>query len=165
MTTLLIMCGIPGSGKSTWARNFANQIFCNTAIISRDNIRFSLLEEGEDYFSHESEVTKLFYQQIQEAIDNEYTYVIADATHNTYKARAYLLDHLNVKNVNIIPVFFPVSVEQCKVQNAQRSGRACVPDEVIENMAKMQQEPHMNEKYRYHDIWTVRPLEGEERYE
>ena len=46
------MMGIPGSGKSTFVRK-RRDIFDNPIVISRDKIRFSLLEEGDEYFSKE----------------------------------------------------------------------------------------------------------------
>ena len=46
------MVGCPGSGKSTWAKKHLP----DTYYVSRDEVRFSLLQDGEDYFSHEKEV-------------------------------------------------------------------------------------------------------------
>ena len=53
MKKLYLMIGIPGSGKSTWARNRKDGI-----IVSRDAIRCSFLKDGENYFSKEDLVIK-----------------------------------------------------------------------------------------------------------
>jgi predicted kinase len=45
MTVLYLMCGIPGSGKSTWIKQ--NKIESD-AVISRDVVRFSLVKEHEE---------------------------------------------------------------------------------------------------------------------
>jgi len=58
MADVYIMCGCPGSGKTTWLKDHVKP---GSAIISRDAIRFSLLKEGEDYFSHEEEVTAILW--------------------------------------------------------------------------------------------------------
>ena len=52
---LYLMCGIPGSGKSHWAKGVKDAV-----IVSRDAIRFNLLKDGEDYFAHEDEVVETF---------------------------------------------------------------------------------------------------------
>ena len=62
-----IMSGVPGCGKSTWARKFASEND-NVVHISRDEIRFSLLKDGEDYFAHEDDVITIFYAKINEAL-------------------------------------------------------------------------------------------------
>ena len=48
---LYIMCGIPGCGKSWYATH--NMVKDNVAYISRDSIRFNMLNAEDDYFSKE----------------------------------------------------------------------------------------------------------------
>ena len=49
---LFLLCGCPGSGKSTWARQRINTH--GGYHISRDEIRFTLLDErGGNYFDYE----------------------------------------------------------------------------------------------------------------
>ena len=52
---LYILSGVPGCGKSTWARNMMKKDE-NIDIISRDKIRFSMVNEENGYFSREDEV-------------------------------------------------------------------------------------------------------------
>ena len=47
------MVGIPGSGKSTWAKARCKNN-PHAAYISRDEIRFSLLKDEEEYFAKEN---------------------------------------------------------------------------------------------------------------
>ena len=51
MKKVWLMCGIPASGKSTWARE--HQEMFGGVIVSRDEIRFSIVKDDEEYFSHE----------------------------------------------------------------------------------------------------------------
>ena len=62
---LWLLAGCPGSGKSYWVARQPN-----ATVVSRDAIRFSLLKDGDEYFSKEKEVKKEFLRQIQEALEN-----------------------------------------------------------------------------------------------
>ena len=127
--TLYIISGIPGSGKDY----FLNKYFGNSSdvkIISRDVIRFSLIENNDEYFSKESLVFSKFCKAIREAFD-EYDIVIANATHLNERSRNKLLnslgeDFLKDKLINCIYMDVPLKVAlEC---NAKREVRkATVP--------------------------------------
>ena len=51
MGKLFILMGAPGSGKSTWVKN---HMTLNDSYISRDDVRFSMVPEGDEYFSKEN---------------------------------------------------------------------------------------------------------------
>lgn len=135
--TLVLLAGIPGSGKSTYVNNLASFGVRRMAkVISRDAIRFSMLKDNEEYFSHEKEVFNEFIRQIQNALDDEdgAYLVIADATHINKKSRAKTLRNLNTKGHSVDCWFFTTSLNTCLERNAQRSGLARVPDNVIIDM-------------------------------
>ena len=111
-------------------------------------------------FSHEKEVTERFYKTIHELLESgQFDYVIADATHNTPRARADALKEIGahlIEGVEIIPVYFNVPVEVCKFRNSLREGRARVPDEVIERMGRQRVKPKIrNEAFWYSYVWEV----------
>ena len=60
MATLYVLCGIPGSGKSHFCKNHKD----DAVHVSRDAIRFALLEDDDDYFAHEDEVYEIFWEKI-----------------------------------------------------------------------------------------------------
>lgn len=143
---LLILCGIPGSGKSTWAENFQKRIGKeNCKIVSRDQIRFSLLDENDDYFTKEKEVFSKFCKQIQDELDSGVKYVIADATHSNKKARETLIRNLHIYSIDIIPVEFNTTLEQCLINNNFREGRSCVPEKTIVEMYNRCENPSLSE--------------------
>lgn len=172
-STLYIMCGIPGSGKSTWAKDFKEKInaagyYC--VIVSRDEIRFKILEErGGRYFDYEKEVFKIYCQKIQEYLDRGY-HVIADATQINPYSRSNLLDNLEIDENTIIccvDIDTPYSV--CKERNSKREGIKRVPDSVIKRMSLQKVTPTRYEYngFNYDGIITVgfSEDEGEKIYE
>lgn len=152
MNTLHLMCGPSGAGKSYYInKTFANCKY--VTIVSRDEIRFSLLQAGEDYFAHEKEVFKIFVEQIQRGLlagD-----VVADATHLNEKSRNKLLDKLVLDRVEIFCYNFINPKELAKKRNQLRTGLACVPDYVIDEQYKCWAPATHNEKYMYEKIFKV----------
>lgn len=146
-TRLYLMCGIPGSGKSTVAENYAKSAD-NVIWVSRDQIRFSLLQEGEDYFSHENEVLDLFYSSIQKYLDNGYD-VIADATHLNSKSRYNTLSQLNLKDIELNIVYVNVPLQVALERNAKRTGRALVPQDTIKRMYRQKEAPSYAEGWKH----------------
>lgn len=136
---LYMLSGLPACGKSTWAQNFLNSNKIETTNWhSRDKIRFDLLGDNDNYFAYEDEVYDLFVSSIQDSLNSSFiTNIIVDQTNLNDGARNKLLSYLKLSpEVEIINVVFDVPIEVCKARNARRTGRARVPDSVVENMAK-----------------------------
>lgn len=140
---LFIMCGIPGSGKSTWRRKHMTPL---DRYVSRDEIRFELVDETEEYFSHENEVLEKFYNRINENLKNGYT-TFVDATHLTAAARKKLLSNLsNYNKVNVIAMDVPLCI--ALERNEERKGtRAYVPRSVIRRMWNSFEMPTYEENF------------------
>lgn len=146
MGNLYIMCGVPGSGKSTFLKNKIKKD--NTAIISRDEIRFSLLKPGEEYFAHEEEVTEMFWEQINEALATGKD-VFADQTSLTPRSRKWLIQHVEgYDNVNLI--WIDEDLHTCLERNEMRKGtRAYVPREQVRRMYSQFVKPASYEGFHY----------------
>ena len=155
--TLYLMCGPAGTGKSTYVSKkiISEDKFCHHS--SRDTIRFGLLKEGEHYFAREDEVFDLFCEDINETLHSDlYDCVFADATHLTAKSRQKTLDKLNLKNIDIVPVFMEVPYVETLRRNSERTGRKFVPEKVITNMFQTYTIPTFGEnKYDYAYIIMV----------
>lgn len=150
---LTIMCGAPGSGKSTWLRSNANN--ANSIVISRDQIRFEMVPEDEPYFSKEEDVFKTFIRQIQNAIDDETgpVHIYVDATHMTEAGRRKVLDRLKLDNVQLEAMVFRCSLDETLRRNALREGRALVPESAVINMYNSYEDPAEDEKYKFDVIY------------
>ncbi len=157
--TLWIMVGCPGAGKSYFAKNhlIRNNLW---KYVSRDEIRFALLNSGDEYFSKERQVFKEFCEKISiNLLDNIHTDVIADATHLNEKSRNKLL--YNLKNygidftkIDVIPVYVKASFATIQQRNSEREGRARVPYHNLCDMYDALQHPN-EDNFKYTAILEV----------
>jgi predicted kinase len=145
MSTLIVMCGVPGCGKSTFAKQFA-KTHKDVKIVSRDAIRFSMVKSNEEYFKHEKEVLKRFYGDIDAAL-KVYEYVIADATHLSRSSRNALFRHVNTKGIFVVGLWIETPLSTCLERNAGRSGRERVPNKVIKEAFKRKASPAKEERF------------------
>ena len=145
MNNLYVLCGIPGCGKSTWVRKKMSEnplSYIGTqkwAYVSRDEVRFSMIKEEDDYFSKEKQVYQEFINRICDYLgDSWIDGVIADATHLNEVSRDKLINAIRRQRpnepLNIIMVYFDIPLEVCKFRNNKRSGRALVPEHVMDKM-------------------------------
>ncbi len=152
--TLYILCGAPGSGKSTFAANLVPNIHW----VSRDATRFELVKEEEEYFSHEKEVFNRFVERIVISLQTGAD-TIADATHLNTASRKKLTNAIDsyFELYNIIYVIFTASADLCIKRNINRVGREKVPEDVIRKMRASLTIPY-NEDAREIGKWII---EGE----
>lgn len=142
---LYIMVGLPGSGKSTYLQNYTR----HDEVVSRDAVRFSLVKEDEDYFSREPEVYREFVGTIANLLRANFN-VYADATHFTKKARKRLIQQIKDAGIEprkIVAIEMDTPLIMCLFNNAKRTGRERVPDDVIQDMAIKYEAPTLDEKY------------------
>ena len=150
--TLFLLCGCPGSGKSTWVREHMNSEV--DVHISRDVIRFALISDEQDYFAVENLVRKSFFAEIENHTAdecNDYN-IFIDATHITPKSRAQVRQHIKRRPYQIA-VSFEAPLEVALERNKQRTGRALVPDSAIYNMYNNYEKPTLKEGFD--EVWHV----------
>lgn len=152
---LYVTVGIPGSGKTT---------YCNTKLpkinhVSRDKIRFNMLEPDMEYFDMEDKVFEYWTDRIANDLKNGKN-VIADATHLNTISRNKLVRALENKGVltrdyNIIFICFDIPLSVCLKRNNTRKGRALVPERTLSNMFRNLEFPKINEFHNILEIWRV----------
>ena len=150
---LYMMCGIPGSGKSTWAKEHLT----SAQYVSRDEIRYSMVKEDEEYFSQETQVFNAFAEEIAINLMSEKD-VVADATHINFQSRFKTINKINkyFSDYDIIFVSIETGYNLTKERNALRKGRECVPEEVIKSMYLRFTSPGLYEFKNVKQVWTIK---------
>lgn len=149
--TVFVLAGPAGCGKSTFAHKIMRPQL--DIMISRDTLRFSFLKEGDDYFAYENQVRVAFGNLIEKWTSrDDYQGVFIDATHLTPKARRQVLYRIK-NNPYLIAISIEVPLEIALERNAQRTGRAKVPESAIRNMYNCYQKPTLKEGFD--EIWHV----------
>jgi len=129
--TLWVMVGLSGSGKSSVAKEIAENN-SNTIIVSLDNIREELTGKVEDQSKNE-EVFKVFHKRIREVLENN-TNVIADATNITMRSRRAIIENVKGIECRKIAYLIPKPFDQCKIDNLNR--QHLVPEEVLDRQIR-----------------------------
>lgn len=159
---IMMLVGVPGSGKSTYAQGVKKELESEehtVAYISRDNIRFSMLDNGDLYFDKEGAVFDEFIRQINQAIEDGFEYVIIDATHVSPVSRAKVLKRVRAPSYVVLNIMvMDCSLETCIERNKKRTGIYKVPVSAIQNMYKNFVYPEPDEFMKY-DYEFVRIIE------
>lgn len=143
MAVLNIVMGAPGSGKSTFIQNHME--IDKDAWISRDEIRFSLIKEDEEYFSKEKQVFKEYIRRINFSLECGYD-VFADATHLNKASRNKLIRSLEIKPERINVIWIKTPIDECLKRNRKRAGsRRFVPEDQIRRMYNNIEKPEFEE--------------------
>lgn len=141
MATFYILCGIPGSGKSTWA--VKNQSKYNFKIFSSDEYRKNLLGNINDQ-SKNGLVFERLYSDIVEYL-KEGKNCCLDATNMTIKNRKFALDKLTNIECEKVCILFATPQEIALANNELRDRK--VPSEVIDKMISSFEIPFTEEGF------------------
>ena len=139
MKTLIILSAMPGSGKSTWAKNYQEE-HPHTLIVSSDQIRYEITGQMQD-FSKQKEVWELFSLRIHEyAKKYDDVTVILDALNDLNCLREkYVKENPEFDKYEL--VVFPRTIEEIRYWNKQRKECSIVPDDQLEILVNKWEEP------------------------
>lgn len=117
---IIIICGLPGVGKTTLANELSNLI--NAVVLSTDKIRKELLE----YPNYDEDEKRLIYDillLIAKYLHNAGINCILDATFNEQKSRNNIKKRLNLTNkqFKIIECICPEEEIISRIQNRKKS--------------------------------------------
>jgi predicted kinase len=137
---LILLVGIPGSGKTTFAKNYISNYHEQAIHISSDSIRSELYGD-ESIQGDPAEVFSIMQKRTIEALNNG-NHVIYDATNITRKDRASIIG-ICPKFVKIQCYIIWAPIEVCIERDTKRE--RTVGKEVINRMLKRFQAPYVDE--------------------
>lgn len=138
---LQLMCGISGSGKSTYIQN-ALKDFPQTVVISLDDIRAELSFREDQ--SKNKEVVRIAEERLVQALRDE-KFIIWDATNTRKEFRDKLIQlALKYKVVTIITVILK---KEFVIRKQNKNRKYVVPDNVISKQIKQFQLPTKSEAH------------------
>jgi len=136
---VIVLIGIPGSGKSTWA---AKQ---NATVISSDELRGVLSGDVKNQDIHAKVFATMRYL-LRTRLELGATPTIIDATNIRRKDRKAWLQIAHKFGASVDAVLFDLPIEVALERNRKRD--RVVPEDVIRSMAKRLQLPTIEEGFK-----------------
>lgn len=134
---IALSVGLPGSGKTTWAKELVYSDPSRWKRINRDDVRLMLHAGYHDYTNrdHEQAVTEICNASLRAMLSAGHDCIV-DNTHLASRDRKGIHDIAEEFGALVIEKAFEVPLEECLRRNALREGVARVPEEIIREKAK-----------------------------
>jgi len=154
MSTVYLLIGVQGSGKSTWARANAEKL--NAVVLASDEVRNELEARGIDASTAGDQVFAIVEERLGQLVD-EGQNVIVDATHARRKWRKKHLAIARKHGAKVIAVWLDVPLAVCLARNAHkpggpRWGERVVPKEILLGVAQGFEPPT---KAEFDEVWRI----------
>lgn len=151
-----MMVGLPGSGKSTYAKKLAKEM--NAVILSSDALREEMYGDINDQ-EHNNEVFAELHRRCKDLL-NKQVNIIYDATNLKTKNRMFFLNELKGIDCHKKAIVMATPYELCLQNNSLRDRK--VPEEVIKRMRENFHFPLYNEGFdEIKFVWNM----GNARYD
>jgi predicted kinase len=135
---VVVLIGLPGSGKSTYAAQFGG------AVISSDEIRRWLADDPTIQTIHRRVFATVRYL-LRHRIELRRPYTFVDSTNLTRKERRPYIKIAELYDCDVEAVFFDVPIHVCQTRNAARD--RVVPEQAIADMARRLTPPALDEGF------------------
>ena len=153
---IVFLRGLPGSGKTTYAKDLIKRFPGEYKRVCKDDLR-EMIDNGEYEFKSEKLILKVRDHIIRESLEAGKIVIVDDTnlspTHlKTIEsiAKGYVSPEGKQCAVDVID--FTTSIEECVQNDAKRVGKACVGEKVIRRMAKQYNWPDCKK-----DFWLTIP--------
>jgi uncharacterized protein len=134
-TTLFVLIGVQGSGKSTWARANAERL--GAVVVASDEIRNELEAAGMDAMGLSDHVFAILEERVAKLLDQGRS-VLVDATHARRAWRKNVLEIARRRGVRRVAIWFDLPIEVALARNEQKTGggwgRRVVPQPLLMNV-------------------------------
>jgi len=141
-TQLIVMCGLPASGKSTCAKTICGK-GRQYVVVCADEFR--KVYTGKDFDAFAEHMITLMVKTTVEVMLRRNENVILDMTCLTIKSRKKWIEIARKCNVPIYCVWLNLSLHHCL--DANRNRKRYVPEHIISNMYDCFQEPTIQEGF------------------
>ena len=153
MNRLIVLSGVPGSGKSYFSNALKAEKSEGVYIISSDQLRYELLGNQRD-LSQDDKIWKRFYELVEEYAHKENALVILDSTNakkiyrmNNLKPFRDLYDEMDV-------IVFQLDKETVLKQNKERENP--IPEDALLRLIDEFELPDDEEKEFFDHIDTIK---------
>lgn len=148
MNTLVLLSGVAGSGKSS----FAKEYFKDAKVISSDEIRYSLTSS---YHVLLKDMNIVYDKMIEETNDffksNKDITIVLDSTFLDDSRREYFLSRIKGQDKTIL-IMLRVPLEEIIRRNKNRKEDKVVPEQVIKEMYSRFSYPKQENISHYDEI-------------
>lgn len=152
MSKLIVMSGVPGSGKSYFSSTLKKIRRKHVYIISSDELRQNILGDLKD-ISEEDLIWDLFYSLPKVYKVDKKAFVILDATHIKSERRISLIEKYRNDFDEIDLVAFILDPELVKHQNVERENPVTI--DVLERFINAYESPSEEEKAVYDNVFFI----------
>ena len=138
-TTLIIMCGLPASGKNTWISDFLKKSSVDFTVVELDEIRSEIF--GHQFHRPAEHFVIGTAKSFARLLLKQGKNVIINSTGLTGFIRNEWISMGEEYNCDIKIVWVKTSLRECLKRNRQRSKYKVVPNDVITSLSRIFQEP------------------------
>ena len=148
---LILLCGIPTSGKSTYVKTLLSQPYWgNAVVLSTDDYIQKVAEKHQSTYNevfqdHISAATEFMWEGLQFAV-HEGRDIIIDQTNLTRKTRKTKTSRVSADMYRKRAVYFELSLKEALERNQHREGKF-IPESILKRMYHSFEIPDNNEDF------------------